>query len=330
MNLTSLLAAWYRSFDYTGSSIPAAVTTRGTYYINEAHRELLALPGVDHVRDDVMAITAYNGIARTGLPPVVARIYAITDRTNNYKLQSVPLRELRITDPGQASTGSYPMRYAVIGNQAVYRQPGGATPAAGGLWVASSSASDITQKAYVESVVTGGLPNFYITGGTAIAGTTRVAIGSLTTHLEVTKFYVDAVGVGKISLYDAAAAGNELAAIPIGLTNSRYQAIEWWPIQQQDTTEYIDYQREIYDLVNGTDEPLLPPDFHPLVGLGARLREYESIDDTRKVGVAQEYERGKMHLRNYVMNNGDKLLSLRPVPLRWSMLGGTYPPDRIW
>lgn len=331
MNLGTILNDLYRRFDYTGTPLAATITTRLTAFINEAHRELVTIPGCERLRDDVMAVTAYSGIARTGLPPTVNRIHGITDRLNNVKLEQVPLQVLRLTDPAQNFTGGFPLRYAFIGNQAVYRQPGGSTPAASGLWVASSSASDVTQKAFVETVVTGGQPAQPITAGTAINGTTRVQIGSLTTHLEVTKFWTDLVGVGSFSLYDAASAGNELAKIPIGLTFSRYSAVEWCPIQQQDTTEYVDYERAIFDLVNNTDEPFVPVDFHPLVTIGARMKEYEYLDDaTRFLGAQALWEQGKTRLKNFVMNNGDRISSLRPTRQRWNRLGGTYPAEGVF
>lgn len=330
MTLSQILDRVCRRFGYLGTPLPQEITTRLTDYINESHRELCAMPGMDKLRDDVMAITAYTGIARTGLPPIVARINAITDRTNNVKLEQVPLRQLRIMDPAQRMIGGYPQRFAFIGRQAVYRQPGGSTPAASGVWAASTAAGDTTPKVYVESVVTGGVPNMTLVAGTVLTGTARVQIGTLTTHLEVTKFYVDVPCTGTVSLYDAAVAGNELAAIPIGHRNSRYQAVEWSPIQQQDTTEYVDFQRQITDLQDASDEPILPPDFHELLVLGASLREFKSTDDSRYDQTLQEYERMKVALKNFVMNNGDRVSSLRPIRQPWSILGGNYPADRCY
>ena len=325
MTLTTILADLYRRFDYT-SSPPTATTTRLTAFINQRIRELLAMPGMEHLRQDVTPITAYADQARTGLPPSIAWIYAITDRTNNLKLEQVPLSTLRVTDPAQSFVSGFPSRYAVIGDQAVFRQP-----ATSGLWVVSTSASDNTQKAYVESVVTGGYPNPTITAGTALNGATRVQIGTLATHIEVTRFYIDAVGVGSVSLYDAAAAGNELARIPIGRTFSRCLAVEWFPIQTDDTTEYVDYQREVNDLVNATDEPLVPQDFHPLVIDGAALSELLFIGDLAGAAVArQDWERGKLAIKAFRNNDGDRIASLRYEGHAFSRLGGKYPADSIW
>lgn len=321
MTLTAILADLYRRLRYTPTP-PQAVITRLTAFVNETQRELLAMPGIARLRDDPgMAITALANVAVQGLPPAIARVKKIVDRGNNHELDQVPLSELRMQDPAMAFVGGFPLRYAVVGYQPVSRQPSAAT----GLWVASSAAGDTTQKAYVESMTTGAYPNQSITAGTALNGTTRVAIGALTSHIEVTKFYIDAVGVGSISLYDAASSGNELARIPIGLTSARYLGVAWHPIQTADVTLYADITRAVFDLVNGTDEPMIPPDFHYVVSLGARVREYEFIDDSRIGTARSDYTKGQAALRSWVLNDGDRIASLRPMPVGWSSLGAMYP-----
>ncbi len=315
-----MLARMYRKLRYT-TAPPTQIITRLTDSLNETYREILALPGVERLRDDLIPVVAFANKARSGLPYTVARIENMTDRTNNFKLKQLPVKDLRIMDAAQSTTGGYPLRYSVVGNQAVIIQPAAAT----GLWVASSAAGDTTQKVFVESLVTGGYPQQSIAGGTALNGVTRVAIGLLTSHINVEKFYLDAAAVGHVSLYDAAAAGNELARIPIGVTFSRYLAVEWWPIPTADITETADITRQIFDLANGTDEPLLPLDYHYLVPLGAMIKEYELLDDGRLSVARQDYERGTSKLRGWVMNDGDQLASLRPVVTRWNNLGGSYP-----
>lgn len=282
---------------------------------------MCAVEGLEHIREDVIPVTATANKARTGLPPAVERINKITDRTNNYVLSQVPLAELRLIDPAQANTGNFPQRYAVIGNQAVQQQPAAAT----GLWVASSSASDTTQHVFIESIITGGVPNDIITAGTLLTGTARVAIGALTTHIDVTRFYLDAACVGSISLFDAAVAGNELARIPIGQTWSRYLAVEWWPIQTSDVTEYADITRKMFDLVKGTDEPLIPPEFHDALVDGVLAQEYLFMNDGRYAAAQAAYNDGTKALVAWVMNNPDRVASLRRVPPRWNAFGGNYP-----
>ena len=322
MNLTAILAECYRRLRYNAAP-PAAVTTALTSLINEVHYDLLTMPELERLRDDVIPITALANQSRTGLPPSIVRVKAIVDRTNNHKLQQVPLAELRLIDPAKAFVGGYPLRYSVIGNVAVQIQPAAAT----GLWVASSAAGDTTQNAFVETIVTGGYPNNIITAGTLLTGTARVQIGTLATHIEVTRFYLDAACAGSISLYDAAVAGNELARIPIGKTFSRYLAVEWWPVQSADVIDYADVTRGVYDLVKGTDEPLIPFDFHDLLVQGVMYREYVRLDDSRLALANAAYEKGKQQLVDWVMNDGDRIASLRQIPSAWNRLGANYPAE---
>lgn len=325
MNLASLLADLYRRLRYT-STPPPDITQRLQAFLNETQRELLAMPGIEHLRDEVMAVTAFANQARSGLPPVVARIQGITDRLNNIKLQQVPLSDIRTMNPSQNFIGGYPYYYSVVGERQIQIQPAAAT----GLWAVSSSASDTSQKVYVETATTGG---YSYRDTKSLNGTTRVQFGDVATrtdHTQVDKFYVGAASVGYISLYDAAVAGNELARIEPGLTYARYLTVEWCPIQTADVTEYVDYQREIFDLVNAFDEPLLPSDFHWVMVRGALVKEYEFLDDTRVVAAMSFYERGQMKLRSFVLNDGDRIASLRPVPLGWNRLGPRFPAEKGW
>jgi len=321
VTFASILADCYRRLRF--QTTPAtAVSDRIKAYCNESHRELLTLPGIERLRDDVLTVTTTANVARSGLPQAVARIRKIVDRTNNHVLTQVPLSELRSWDPAQAFTGGFPLQYAIAGYQPVQFQPAAAT----GLWAVSSSASDTTQKVFVEAVVTGGYPHIPVVAGTTLTGTTRVALGTRTDILEVAKVYLNlATTVGFISLFDAAAAGNELARIAPGQSAARYLAIEWFPVPTAAVVQTIDATRTIFDLVNDTDEPLLPPDFHYVIALGARMKEYELKDDARYSLARVEYLKGQNALRSWVLNDGDRIATLRPIPVRWSSLGPMYP-----
>ena len=127
-----------------------------------------------------------------------------------------------------------------------------------------------------------------------------------------------------MSLYDAAAAGNELARLPIGQLWSRYECVEWWPVPTADVTEYADITHRIYDLVRPSDEPLIPIDFHEAIVSGTMMREYMLTDQTQAVMSRTEFSRQKDALSSWVMNDGDRIASLRPVYWRYSGLTGSY------
>lgn len=329
MNLTSILADGYRRLRYT-TAPPAAITTRLTAYVNEVHRELLTMPGMSKLRDDTLPWTVTANQSRQGLPPIVARIRGMTDRLNNQQLDQVPLGELRQDDPGQMFTGGFALRYAVIGERHTAIQP---TITGSGLWIASSDTSD-TKTVAVEAARLGGF-QFYDAITTSLAGTTRVSVKSinttaaLTDYIEVDRFYVTSTtaAAGYVSLYDAVTSGNELARIPIGSTFARYLTVELWPTPTTAYTVYVDYTRVIPELINGTDEPLLPTDFHDIIGLGIRAREYEFLDDSRAAVARADYLTRKKALMSWMLNDGDKLSSLRPTQSRWNRLGPTYPSE---
>lgn len=312
----------FRRLNYADSPA-SAVKTRIDGFINQRHRRILSMPGLSRLRDDTLPLTTIANTATYAMGPAVSRIKAIFDAaTNQTRLTERTLSWVRTVDPG--SNPGTPEAWIPLSLRQVQTQPSAAT----GLWAVSTSASD-TQNVFIETVRTGGYP--HQSSATALTGTTRVQIGTLTDHIEIDKFYVSAAAAGAISLYDAAAQGNELARIPIGGTYGRYLTIRLWPTPSSAWTFSVDYTRELYDMVNATDEPLLPPDFHYLLAVGARIDEYEKLDDDRAVKAQGEWDRGIARLQNYVLNSPDYII----VPggasqVKESNLGSWYPAGSGW
>jgi hypothetical protein len=319
MNLTALLADVYRRMTYT-SSPPAGEITRLTSFLNTTHRQLLGIPGLDALRNDTITFASVASQAYYGLPPSVARIEGITDRTTLLRLRPMALADLRVFDPGVVATGA-PDSYIPRGLQQVAVQSTAPT----GLWAQSTSAGD-TQNAFIETVRTGGYR--HVGAAVALTGVTRVALSGLVDHVEVTKFYLSSAAVGAVSLYDAAAAGVELARIPIGGTYARYQGVQLYPTPASAITYHVDYVRTIPEMTNGTDEPLLPEDFHWLLVEGALLKEWTKRDDDRRHDAQREYARGVSALKYFLTCQADDL----PARSRWwpgrSRFGPDFPATR--
>lgn len=324
MTFKEILDDTYARLKYTAAP-PAAIQARIKRFANETHREILTLPGMSRLRDDVIPIGVPANVARIGLPPIVARVIGpMVDRANNHQVHPASVRDFRRADPAQSFVGGPPVQYAVTGYQQVQAQPA----AASGLWAASSSASDASGPVvFCESLTTGGYPHVTADQGTVLTGTTRVRLGSRSDSIVVTKFSVNQFCTGYISLYDAATSGTELARIEPGQTFARYLAVEWHPMPTIASVLYADITRTVPNLAQDTDEPLLPVDFHDLIGIGARMKEYELIDDSRAVAAQVLYQRREKSLTSFVLNDGDRLASLRPTAQGWSRLAGNFPAN---
>lgn len=319
MTLTAMLAELYRRTGYATS--PASeITTRFTAFLNLAQRKLLTKPGFGRLRDDTTTFASAVSTSVYALPPSVAKIQSIQDRTNNRRLEEKSLTWLRGVDPGLTSTGGQPTVYIPLGYQQVAVQPSNASE----IFIKSTSASD-TNNAYLEGFRTGGYP--IVIGPIAMTGVTaKTFSAAITDIVEITKVYLSAAAVGTVTVHEDSGVGTELARIPIGQLYARYQAIQLWPVPGAITTYHVDYVRTIPDMVNATDEPLLPEDFHYLLVEGALLKEWTKKDDLTRRNIAQaDYDDGLRDLRRWLIVNPDTTASLRAVPVRFSQLGPSYP-----
>lgn len=326
MTFSDLSKAVYRRVKLADTPSPTD-STRIQQFINLWYREILALPGMDQLRDTTLTFATVAAQKKYGLPQALTKIRDIYDLANQRRVLPRTMDYIRNVDPGLSSTSSTVENWIPLNGWSAEAQE--LTSTGVGLWAVSSSASDTAQKVYVETTRLGG-----VTGGTAVAagttltGTTRVAIGSLTDHIEIVKFYVTAVGVGTISLYDAATNGNLLSTIQIGKTSARYYMIQLWPTPGAAVTLSVDCQRSIQDLVQSTEEPLLPEDFHHALIHLATYEEWLNRGDSR---AKDEYGRGMKivgDLRHYILTSPDQIpvqRGPRGTMERISRLGGYYP-----
>jgi hypothetical protein len=156
-----------------------------------------------------------------------------------------------------------------------------------------------------------------------MTGTTAV---SLVTSgcVEITAFYLSAPAVGNVILSEDAEGGTTLVSLAPGSTSVRYLHIQLWPTPSAVITYYVDYTRELADLVQDKEEPLLPPDFHHILWKGAVSDEWMLKDDERAALVRQDLEIELRHLNHWLWNVAD----FRPAPedtrLKYSRLGGWF------
>jgi hypothetical protein len=325
MILSEILARLYERLNYQ-SSPAAAVTTRLTNSVNEAQRRLLREPGLARLRDTTtgLILTSASGRAIYGLPPVISRVRAITDRTNDRQLSVLTVGDLRAADPGLDSTGT-PFAFAPLGYKP-YSQP----PVATGLWIVSDSAADVTPLAVQSNGIrTGGL----VTGdvSTTLTGTTRAAVGTATDYVDLQSLSLSAVCAGTISVYDAAAAGNLIAQIAPSQTYAEYYCIQFYPAPTATVSYYVDGALKAPLMDDAQDSPALPEEFHELLVYGALVLEYEKQDDPRLVLADRLYREGLSALKFHLAAPpAERPRMGRMATPRLSRLGSWTPSGSGW
>jgi len=315
MTFGTILADLYQRLGYA-SSPAAEVTTRLKSFVNQAHRQVLGDSKYMALRDSTMTFASVSGQVSYGLPPIIAQIKSITDRTSVRRLIAISQDDVRAMDPALNSTG-VSSHYVYEGVQAVALQPSAASE----IFVKSSSASD-TNTAYIEAVRTGGYP---VSLSVVMTGTTAVSLGAAYTDIiEVTKFYLSANAVGTVTLHQTSGVGTELARIPIGQSFARYLSISLWPTPTSALTYHIDYVRVVPDLVNTNDQPMLPEDFHWMLVEGALVIEWTQKDDARRIDAERAWTKAKSQLAYRVNCPPDYLPVLGGRDMEFQRLGGQY------
>jgi hypothetical protein len=325
MTFAQILADTYRRTGYQSS--PASdVVTRIKSFVNETHEAILAEPGLGALLYGTATFASVASQARYGLSNV-AQVKAMTEATNDQKLEARSLAWYRTHNPDPANNEGTPEVFVPLGQVAVAQVP---AVTGTGLWIVSSSASDTTPTVTIDAIRVGGYP--HSPTAATVNGVTRVQIGGasgLTDYIDVTQFQLSAACVGDISLYDASSDGNLLAVIPRGQTTSRYWGFLLSPTPSAATTYVVDIEHEVLPLANDTDEPLLPPRFHRLLALGARAKEYEQKADERLTVAMAEYVKGLKDLKYTVMCPPDLVVIPGGSPARGgSNLGPMFPAGR--
>ncbi len=303
---------------YDNTQTSSTARTRTKRRLNDIYRRLLRDPSIARLLRTASKYTfaSSSDVTTYGLPLALGRVDQITETTNDLRLELRTVDWLRQNDPGLTATGT-PCFYILKGWYPIQQQPVDAST----LVVRSSDAADTTQTARIEYIDSSGnraLNSVTLNGSTA---RTLAASGAI----EVTEFYLSAAAAGVVRLYEDDIAGQVLVALPIGYTAARYLHIQLWPTPASAVTYNVDYTRELADLVQDKEEPLIPPDFHDVLWRGAVADEWVRKDDTRYQICRQEYELALKQLRDWVWNQTDYLSRPDDARPKYSRLGGWYP-----
>lgn len=296
------------------TTLDTATQDRLLGFLNETHREILSLPGLQRLRDDTVTFASVANQARYALP-WVPKINRIFETTNDRVLEPMTLAMYRDVDPDAINTTGTPSHWVWAGQSAVAQQPSDASS----LFVKSFSVADTTQTVYIEGETSGGYPR---TASVTLTGTTAVNVAAaISNWTRVTKWYLSAVTAGQVVLYEDSGTGTELGQIGIGQTSQRYQVVYLYPTPSSVLTYSADVVLGITDLAQNNDEPRLPHDFHDLLVAGAMVREYEKTEDSRLSVSMARYQDRKRDLLYWLHTTG--LNDVRATPR--SRLGPWYP-----
>lgn len=323
MEWSAILAAAYEDLGYP-SSPPSDVVTRLKRYGNEGLRAILAEPAIEGLleADTPYTFTSASGRARYALPEAYAYIRQITETTNDRHLEALRLSAYRRLDPDPATTTGTPSHWVPVGRVAVAQQPSDASE----LFLVSTAAE--TPLAYLAGIVSTGERR---TVSVTLTGVTALSVAAaITDWIEVTDVYLGAAATGVVTLLEDSGTGTELARIGIGATRPAYQGFLLWPTPAGAIDYVVDARREGDLLVQDTDEPPLPRDFHAMVVKYITFREWERKDDARMTGARQQYNVWLSRLKYRLANLGDSLPVARVGrPTGISRLGPWYPADTV-
>jgi hypothetical protein len=319
MNLRDLEREVYRFTNKKVSTPNPETQDRVRGNINRRHRMLLReFPGL---RDDILTFDSVADQQDYALPEQgIARINRIFETTNDIKLERQSLAWLRAHDVDPQS--GVPVAWVPLSYAQVHTQPEDASS----VFIKSTSASDVG-RAFIEGIVDGGDRR---KAEVTMTGTTAVDVDTTTTTwVQIDKVYLDTAAVGTVTLHEDSGSGTELSHVAIGDTYAKYLAFLLWPTPSDAVTFYCDVTRGIADMVNPLDEPLLPEDFHDLLSIGARLDEYEHVDDVARRRIAEvEWDEGVKALTSWLVAHPDVCIDLNAEVSRGagrSRLGSWFP-----
>lgn len=324
MTFGQMLSATYDDLGYTSTPSTDQVT-RLKRWVNEGYRHVMAMPGLEGLRDASFTLTTVASTALYPLPMAVNTIYNITQTTNAVRLRMMTRDAFRAIDPGLQNSSDFADAWVPWTMAPVQQHP-----SATGLWAVSSSAADTTQTFAINGVRSNGDIATPVTASSALTGTTRVQIGSLTDYSVITQLDMSAAAVGVVTVYDAAVNGNIILRLQPGQTSAQYQQIRLFPTPSSAVNYTVDAQLVLSDMVNTNDIPMLPTDFHDLPPLYARMREYTRVGDMDRLRIAQtEFERRKAELRFTVGFPMDyqPVSGNQTAGYGWNNLGPNFPAD---
>jgi hypothetical protein len=233
MILSDLEGDLLRRFGFNTSSVDTATKARLDAFLNETQQEILSEPGMEILLRDRTSFDSARSTPEYALARGVASISAIRDTTNDRLLIPMAYEEYLALSPDPLSSSGTPTHWVDAGWSAMVSQPKeySRQPAnASELFVVSTDNTDdigATKKAYLEGYDNDG--DFHAVS-VAVNGTTGASFdATITDWVSVTRFYLDFVPSGVVTLREDNTAGTELGRQPV--------ATELWVKSSDNATD---------------------------------------------------------------------------------------------
>lgn len=326
MNIRQAKQRLARRLGVNDTNIPSAKDVRYTDVLNEAHRSLLRMPGMESLRYAQMTFASVADQKLYGLPAQgIARINRITETTNDRKLEYRTPEWLDTVAP--RTVAGTPWAWIPRGYAEVHTQPSDASS----VFVKSTSTD--TGTCYIEGITSGGYTQ---TVNVTMTGTTAVNVSAAVSDwIVITKFYLSAAAVGTVTLHEDSGSGTQLGQIAVGDVRAQFHVIQLYTTPSAVITYYADILRAIPEFTRDTDEPLIPEDFHDLLVDMGELKELRRSDDPQRFQMLQAdlYGNGRdkpgaiAALKSFVMSHPDWRPNWNGNVAEISTLGAWFPAD---
>lgn len=320
MTLEDILRDSYRRLGYSDEP-EGAVTSRLAGFADEAQREILREPGMEPLIRTTLTFTSASGQSEYGLPMGLSTIDSVRDIDGEIALMPMSEDEYRrkYVDPSRTTGRSY--RYVPLSFGIAAQAP--STPA--DVVIVSTSALDVQTAFWTLLSSVGEIR----TGSVQVVGTSGVSLssGTVTNVSQIIDVYLSQAANGTVTLRQGSTGGTELCRITQGYTKPWRRQLALVPTPSEARVYTVVGTRAVTELLQATDEPVVPPRFHPMIGVGVRKREFELRGNMDRWAMAdKDWREWMTDLRRYVDPTHGLII---PGGLRtgWSSLGPNFPAE---
>ena len=319
MNLGAILLDSYRRLGYS-SSPEGEITARLSAFADETQKEIVREPGCEQLLRIQLTFTTTADRAEYGLGMGLAKIAAVRDVASDQALRPMSESDYRMRVPDPSRERGKPLYYVPLALSPLALRPTTISP----IFIKSDSALDV-QTANWEVLLSSGEIRV---GSTVLTGTTAVTFEALITSvIQVIDVYLSQAANGTVTIHQTSGTGTELGRITVGQTRVFRSQLALLPTPTEVLTLTVEGERDTTELINPTDEPILPPRFHPMIGIGIRKREFEFRGNQDRWMMADnEWQAWRGELRRF-LDPTRGIIVPGGQRMGWSPFGGNFPAE---